>query len=555
MLLELGIKNFAIIDDLRIEFDDGLNVITGETGSGKSIIIDALGVVLGARANKDLIKKDSEKAFIEASFYTNINELNSFLEEIGIETSEILTISKEINLNKPSISRINGQVVTITNLNKVTELLIDIFAQHESQAMMNVNNQKILIDSFGNAEHKENLKKILILNEEYSKLKKDFDKKKEEIIDKDREIDLLRYQIEEIENANLTKDDEEKLENDLNKNQNASHILENINAIIQSLKSDYSFDSIIDLIDKDITLLVNSSKYDTEIESFLSELEEIRYTLNDFSSRLESYSQNIYVDEENLEYLTQRLDTVNNLKRKYGNTIEEIEAHFNEINERMEFLLNYEDRLKSMEKDLAEIRKKMEILGEEISLVRREVSTELESKVASELIDLNIKNAKFKVEIKEKDLGNDGKDKIEFLISTNIGEALKPLAKTASGGEMSRIMLGFKSIIAKKDKIETLIFDEIDTGISGKTAQIVGNKIKEISKDRQVIVISHLPQIVALSNSHYVIEKEEVDNRTHSSIKKLTGEERVRELARLISGLETTETAIQTAREMIDKNS
>lgn len=555
MLLELGIKNFAIIDDLRIEFDNGLNVITGETGSGKSIIIDALGVVLGARANKDLIKKDSEKAFIEASFYTNINELNSFLEEIGIETSEILTISKEINLNKPSISRINGQVVTITNLNKVTELLIDIFAQHESQAMMNVNNQKILIDSFGNAEHKENLKKILILNEEYSKLKKDFDKKKEEIIDKDREIDLLRYQIEEIENANLTKDDEEKLENDLNKNQNASHILENINSIIQSLKSDYSFDSIIDLIDKDITLLVNSSKYDIEIESFLSELEEIRYTLNDFSSRLESYSQNIYVDEENLEYLTQRLDTVNNLKRKYGNTIEEIEAHFNEINERMEFLLNYEDRLKSMEKDLAEIRKKMEILGEEISLVRREVSTELESKVASELIDLNIKNAKFKVEIKEKDLGNDGKDKIEFLISTNIGEALKPLAKTASGGEMSRIMLGFKSIIAKKDKIETLIFDEIDTGISGKTAQIVGNKIKEISKNRQVIVISHLPQIVALSKSHYVIEKEEVDNRTHSSIKKLTGEERVRELARLISGLETTETAIQTAREMIDKNS
>lgn len=554
MLKELSIKNFAIIDDLKIEFDSGLNLLTGETGSGKSIIIEALGLVLGGRGSKDLIRTGEDKAVIEALFYIEDN-IKSILSKYGYETEEsILIISREISLTYPSITRLNGRPITLNILSNITPNLIDIFGQHEHQSLLNIQNHQILIDSLGNREHKDLLEKIRTTYEVYIEEKKKFNEMNKTSSEREREIDLLKYQIEEIDAANLTSEDEFEIENNFKKYSNIQSIQIGLGNVLENLNgSTYDRNSILDLFNNCINLLNNIKNFDSEIIQYHDKFNNLRYELQDLAREVDYYLESLEVDEEKFIYYRDRLDLVNKLKKKYGITIDKIFEYRNNIFIEYENLINYEKKMEEINKN---IKRYEEILTNDSLLLRNkriDIAKKLENKLTQELKELNMGNVVFKVDFKEKEsISNNGLDNIEFLISTNPGENLKPLSKIVSGGEMSRIMLGFKNIIADNDKIPTLIFDEIDTGISGRTAQIVGEKICKISKNHQVIAISHLPQITALADNHYKIYKESEGYTTITKVRKLTYDERVLEMARLLGGVNVTETTINHAKEMLN---
>ena len=551
MLLELNIENFAIIENMKIEFEPGLNVLTGETGSGKSIIIDSLGLVLGQRANKDIIKKGKDRAFIEAVFSSYDEETKDLLLEYGIESGDLVVVSKEIREKGPTITRVNNRTVTSQILSKISSRLIDIFAQHESISLMDNKNQLKLIDDFSGKDQGELLENLKDLVHEINSLKNEYHEKSTMEQNKDREIDLLEYQIKEIEDAGLSDYDDEELYDDFNVLNNMTDTLIKLSEAKALINEGYETTSLEDILDKVIANVVEVTRYNKDLKEVEENLEDIRFRISDIAKDLDRYVSSSEVDEERLQFLRERIDLVNNLKLKYGNNVKAINSFYEEISERLRFLQNFEDNLNKLLKKIEEKEAEATVLAEKISQKRKKTSEILEKKVEEEINKLNIKDAKFKIEIKEKELSFDGIDKIEFLIAPNLGQDLMPMVKVASGGEMSRIMLGFKSIIAEKDNIPTLVFDEIDTGISGKTAQIVGNKIKEVSKDRQVIVISHLPQIVALADTHFAIKKDVVNNSTISTIDKLNYDERVNEVARLIGGMNVSEIAIETAKEMI----
>lgn len=551
MLLELNIENFAIIENMKIEFEPGLNVLTGETGSGKSIIIDSLGLVLGQRANKDIIKKGKDRAFIEAVFSSYDKETKDLLLEYGIESGDLVVVSKEIREKGPTITRVNNRTVTSQILSKISSHLIDIFAQHESISLMDNKNQLRLIDDFSGKDQGELLGNLKDLVHEINYLKNEYHDKSTMEQNKDREIDLLEYQIKEIEDAGLSDYDDEELYDDFNVLNNMTDTLIKLSEAKSLINEGYETSSLEDILDKVIANVVEVTRYNKDLKEVEENLEDIRFRISDIAKDLDRYVNSSEIDEERLQFLRERIDLVNNLKLKYGNNVKVINSFYEEISERLRFLQNFEDNLNKLLKKIEEKEAEALVLAEKISKNRKKTSEILEKKVEEEINKLNIKDAKFKIEIKEKELSFDGIDKIEFLIAPNLGQDLMPMAKVASGGEMSRIMLGFKSIIAEKDNIPTLVFDEIDMGISGKTAQIVGNKIKEVSKDRQVIVISHLPQIVALADTHFAIKKDVVNNSTISTIDKLNYDERVNEVARLIGGLNVSEIAIETAKEMI----
>ena len=551
MLLELNIENFAIIENMKIEFESGLNVLTGETGSGKSIIIDSLGLVLGQRVNKDIIKKGKDRAFIEAVFSSYDEETKDLLLEYGIESGDLIVVSKEIREKGPSITRINNRTVTSQILSKISTHLIDIFAQHESISLMDNKNQLKLIDDFSAKEQKNLLLNLKDVVQEINDLKNEYHEKSMLEQNKDREIDLLEYQIHEIEDAALTDYDDEKLYDDFNYLNNMTDTLVKLSEAKSLINESYESSSLEDILDKIIANIVDVSKYNKDLKEVEQDLEDIRYRISDITKELDRYVNSSEIDEEKLLYLKERIDLVNNLKLKYGNTVKSINKFYSDISERLHFLQNYEDNLNKLQNKIKNMEEEALLLAEKISQNRKDTAKVLEKKVEEEIVKLNIKDAKFKIDISEKELSKDGIDKIEFLIAPNLGQDLMPMAKVASGGEMSRIMLGFKSIIAEKDDIPTLVFDEIDTGISGRTAQIVGNKIKELARDRQIIVISHLPQIVALADTHFAIKKDVVNNSTISTIDKLNYDERVSEVARLIGGINVSEIAIETAKEMI----
>ncbi|WP_062552418.1 DNA repair protein RecN [Peptoniphilus phoceensis] len=551
MLLELNIENFAIIENMKIEFESGLNVLTGETGSGKSIIIDSLGLVLGQRVNKDIIKKGKDRAFIEAVFSSYDEETKDLLLEYGIESGDLIVVSKEIREKGPSITRINNRTVTSQILSKISTHLIDIFAQHESISLMDNKNQLKLIDDFSAKEQKNLLLNLKDVVQEINDLKNEYHEKSMLEQNKDREIDLLEYQIHEIEDAALTDYDDEKLYDDFNYLNNMTDTLVKLSEAKSLINESYESSSLEDILDIIIANIVDVSKYNKDLKEVEQDLEDIRYRISDIAKELDRYVNSSEIDEEKLLYLKERIDLVNNLKLKYGNNVKAINKFYSDISERLNFLQNYEDNLNKLQNKIKNMEAEALLLAEKISQNRIDTAKVLEKKVEEEIVKLNIKDAKFKIDISKKELSKDGIDKIEFLIAPNLGQDLMPMAKVASGGEMSRIMLGFKSIIAEKDDIPTLVFDEIDTGISGRTAQIVGNKIKELARDRQIIVISHLPQIVALADTHFAIKKDVVNNSTISTIDKLNYDERVSEVARLIGGINVSEIAIETAKEMI----
>lgn len=557
MLLELNIENFAIIDKIRVDFNQGLNVLTGETGAGKSIIIDAISLVLGGRADKEYVRTGYERATIEAIFSTeHFKDIDELIKEYGIqkETDNSLLITREIFNTGRSTTRINGRTVTLSMLNNITDKLIDIHGQHDHQSLLKNDKHLEFIDSLGDEELTKIKEKVKIEFENLQVLKNSLKFLVQNEMEKERKIDLLKFQLEEIDEARLVVGEEESLILEHNILSNSESIIKTLSDALSSLDSDYyGKNSIIDELNNIYVNLTKISKHSDELLSFSSIIESIIYQIQDLIREIRNYQDKVEYNPEKLRFLDERLDLINKLKRKYGKTIKEILDYRGEVDKDLNILLNCEKEIKEIKVKIHNCESNMSILCQELTKKRTCIANRFEKEITKELSEVNMPKVKFKVKIDKIDyFTQNGLDKIEFLISTNPSEPLKSLTKIVSGGEMSRIMLAFKSILAEIDKIPTLIFDEIDTGISGRTAQIVGEKITKISRNHQVICITHLPQIAALADSHYLINKKMKDDKSITEIIKLNYDERVEELSRLLGGVDLTETTKQHAREMIE---
>ncbi|WP_297791235.1 DNA repair protein RecN [uncultured Anaerococcus sp.] len=554
MLLELFIDNFVIIKRNHIFFEDGFNVLTGETGSGKTLILKAINLALGSRADKDTIGKFSDKTIIEAVFEVT-DEIKSMLEDIGISFDDNkLIITRNIGVKSSSL-RINGRISNLTSLKDISSLLIDIYKQGDNNFFMNKSNYLDLIDAYSKDE------KTIEINEEI----RDLYRRKEELIKKfekldlsdeeiTRERDLINYQINEIEDIDIFNIDEEELDKEYQKLNNISEIITASNKAKEILDaSDFDRVSVTKLLNEIISDLSPYISVDTKIEKIYTSLVDLSEQINDIYHDLDYYESSLEQDPERLYELDMINQTIFTLKRKYGSSLDDIRKYYEEIQKRISELSEIENIRNNIDKDVRELDNKMLALSEDLTKIRKEKSSILEKEINKAIKQLNIKNGKFKIDFDvKKDISPTGLDNVDFLICTNKGENLKSLSKTASGGEISRIMLAFKEVFSDADIVDTLIFDEIDTGISGRTAQVVGEKILDLSKKRQIIAISHLPQIASLANNHILIKKEDVEDLTISSTEKLAANNRVYEIARMIGGVDITSTTEKSAREMLE---
>lgn len=551
MLLNLHVKNFAIIDEVDVTFRDNLNILTGETGAGKSIIIGSINVALGSKVNKDIIRKGAEYALVELVFHIEEKETIDILQEKDIPVSDGQVIISRKIMNGKSISKVNGETVTAATLKEIGELLIDIHGQHEHQSLLYKDKHLDILDRYGRDTLEDKLKSLDILYKEYISIKHKLDSMR---IDEDkrlREISFLEYERNEIKEANLKKGEDEVLLSEFKRLKNGKILKEGLN-YIHDLMS-YENGSAGDSIGRGVKQLSKLQEYDNTLDNLTLQLSQIEDLVNDFNRELSQYVLDINNDEDNLEEVEKRLDTINHLKSKYGSTIEEIEEYFIQCEEKLEQYTNYEETVDNLTKQLKKQEEELEQLSFEVSCIRKEKGMELTGKIKEALIDLNFLDVKFQMNFnKLNHYTNHGYDEAEFLISTNPGEEVKPLQRVASGGELSRIMLAIKSVLADKDEINTLIFDEIDVGVSGRTAQKVSEKLSAIANNHQVLCITHLPQIAAMADSHYIIEKTTDGVSTTTSIRYLKEEESVTEIARILGGAVITDTVISSAKEMKD---
>ncbi|MCP2239298.1 DNA repair protein RecN [Thermoanaerobacterium thermosaccharolyticum] len=558
MILALSIKNIALIEEAEIKFEDGLNILTGETGAGKSIVIDSMMLLLGGRANKDIIRNGTQKATVEGIFLINSHRdlIHNILDEAGIEYEEddTLIISRDITENGRNYCRVNGRIVSLSFLNKLGTYLVDILGQHEHQFLLDNSKHMSILDNFQDKDFFRIKNMIKDLLEKYNSLNnklKEFNLDDKEKISR---IDLLKYQINEIESANIKPGEEDDLIEKRNILMNSEKLFNYMNESYNLLyKGIEDNTSIVDRLSTVLKNLDTSFRIDKKLEKLKDMVESVLYTLEDCSLQIRDYVENIDFNADNLNEIEKRLDLLNNLKRKYGRTIEEIIKYKEEKNDELLKLLNAEKEINKINEEKEKIMAKIKKLSDELHLKRRNVADFLEKKISTVLSELNMPNTIFKVDIRKKDVPNEnGMDDVEFLISTNIGEPLKPLEKIASGGELSRIMLALKTILADFDGISTLIFDEVDTGISGKAAQAVAEKIALISRNHQVICVTHLPQITSMADAHYKITKEVNKDKTYIKIEKLNYEGKIKELSRIISGSIMTDTTYNHSKELID---
>ena len=553
MLAELYIDNFIIIKKDHIFFEDKFNVLTGETGSGKSIILEAINLLLGKRASKDIIGNFKDQSIIEAVFLLK-DDLIQKLTNLGISfDDDKLIITRNIGKNSSSI-RINGRLSNINILKEISDDLIDVYKQGDSNIYMNKANYVDLIDSYQNdGKTKDIRSKLASLFKEkndYLRRFKDFDLSDEEL---SRERDLLNYQIDEIDSIDLFNLDEEEIESEYKRLTNISSLKDGYYRMLELLdSSDYEIASASKLLNEAASNISDFITIDKKSSDLYNRLVALSDELDDIYSQADSYVDFLSTDPEKLETLEDLNKKLFDLKRKYGNNIDDIKAYYDSMKERLSELDQIDDLRNNLTNILLEIDNKMMRYSEEIHEIRINKIKSLEKSLNKEIVELNIKNGKFKVDVKKKEnIDKTGFDDVDFLIRTNKGESLTSLTKTASGGEISRIMLAFKEVFASFDEIDTMIFDEIDTGISGRTAQIVGEKILDLSKKRQIIAISHLPQIASLANNHILISKEDDGNYTISSSKNIKEDERTLEIARLIGGVDITQTTIKSAREIL----
>ena len=550
MLQNIHVKNMALIDEADVDFGGHLNILTGETGAGKSIIIGSISTALGGKVSRDVIRKDAEYALVELNFKVNSPQILAELEkmEIPVDGDEVV-ISRRITGGR-SVARINGELVSLPVLRQAAALLIDIHGQHEHQSLLHKDKHLAILDQFSREEMASVKDALKDSYREYMILKKEMDGAITDEGKRLSEISFLQYQIEEIENANLQDGEEEQLDKAFRKMSHARQMMESV-AAAHGMTGYEGASSAGDLVGRALRELSSVEKYDEAISGLISMLTDIDGLLNDFNRELADYESGLTFDESVYHETEDRLNLIQRLKTKYGSSIAEILAHQAECQEELEKLDDYENYLSGLRMKLDQAEKELKNLSDKLTTIRRANAAVLQERIKAALIDLNFLDVRFEIHCEPLDhYTENGQDSIEFMISTNPGETVKPLGKVASGGELSRIMLAVKSVLADADAIETLIFDEIDTGISGRTAQKVSEKMAVIARKHQVICITHLPQIAAMADDHYVIEKSSMEQRTITEIYHLSDDDSVGEIARLLGGVEITDAVMQNAREM-----
>ncbi|MEB3101429.1 DNA repair protein RecN [Ferviditalea candida] len=565
MLVELSIRNLAVIEHVQLTFANGFHVLTGETGAGKSIIIDALSLVAGSRGSSDLVRYGCEKAEIEAMFQLeDKHPVWEAMEQLGIDADrdEPIVIRREINSQGKSSSRINGQLVNLTMLREAGEWLVNIHGQHEHQSLLKVEQHIEWLDLFGGEHLNQALADYREVFERYDETLKERNRLLENSQQTLRMIDLYRFQADEIAAAELKIDEEELLTEEKRKLANAEKLFEAVSKAYESL---FGNGMGLDLIGKAMNRMEEAAKYDRRLQPMLEQIQSAFYQLEDAAFQLRDRQDEVEFNPERLEQIERRLDTVSSLKRKYGSTIKDILEHFAHIQKELDLTEHKDERLKHLEDALQRDFRILIDRASTLSALRKEAAENLSLQIERELCDLQMERTRFQAHIERREISGGwevdgvsvkftehGWDHVEFLISANPGEPLRPLHKIASGGELSRIMLAMKTIFAGLDQIPVLIFDEVDTGVSGRAAQAIAEKLSNLSGSCQVFSITHLPQVACMADAHYLIQKKTDGERTYTRVKNLDRQERVRELARMLGGVEITETTLEHAKEMLE---
>lgn len=559
MLLEMNIKNYVIIEHQVIALEPGLNIITGETGSGKSLVIDALSAISGGRFSKEDIRTGEAKASIEALFSLDgVDYLGGILEEYGIEVEEdkSLVITREVNIQGKSVCRINGQIVTLSMLKKIAQYLVDIVGQNEHQLLFNTVKHGEFVDDFGGAELLSVKSEVKLLTEKLGTLKDKLDSISGNASERERKLDLLKFQVDEIRNAKLRGNEDEELKNRRHLLINSEKLLKGITHVYHSLfKGEGGTRGASDLLNESIGSLAELSGIDEQLEACKTALEGMAYQLEDIKSELRAYRDRIEFNDSEIDLLEERLDLINKLKRKYGSTIEDVLSYMEKAAKEYDELINSEKVAAAIEKEIEAVTGQYLEKAGKLSDIRKGLAEKLEKLIEKELQELNMFGSRFviKVNRNEASISSNGFDRIEFLLSPNPGEPEKSLSKIASGGEMSRVMLAIKNAFSEIEKAPCVVFDEVDTGVGGQTANMVGQKIKSISRNTQILCITHLPQIACLSDNHIYVDKIVENNKTYTKIKILKDSEKITEIARMLGGNENIEASIEHAKKLVGR--
>lgn len=551
MLNQLSVRNVAVIDKLDINLHDGVSVLTGETGAGKSIIIDSINMILGDRANKELVRYGTDKAVVQAVFDAPKSVIN-ILEENDIDVEDgTVIITRQVTKEGKSVARINGMVVTLNILREISDRLINIHGQHDNQALLTPIRHITFLDAYAdNEEYINRYKDILSKKREIEKKISSLEMDEQE---KMQRIDLLEYQVKEIKKESLEKGEEDDLREQRDIYTNAEQITKSVNEAYMNLYEGDEIQSAYDGISIAVNEISQISDLNPQLKSIYDTLNEIMYSLEDTAHEIKEFGETVEFDEQTLNEIEERLDLISRLKRKYGNSIEEILEYLKEAESELNDIKLSDERTNELKEELKNITKELKEKGNVLTQRRENAAKVLEENIEKSLHELNMEKSKFKVSIENDGTFYDnGMDKVEFLISTNPGEPLKPLVKIASGGELSRVMLAIKSILADSDGVDTMIFDEIDTGVSGKAAMSIAKKLAVIAKNKQVICITHLPQLTAMADNHYLIQKNTDGEMASTTLKELDEEGRELELARIIDGGEVTELALSHAKQMLE---
>lgn len=552
MLQELTIKNFAIISTLQLSFTGGMTALTGETGAGKSIIIDAVSLLAGARSSVDYIRQGSESCVLEGLF--DLPKQTEFLElaaELGIETDEgQLIVQRDLNLSGKSVSRVNGRIVTLANLRRIGRFLVDIQGQNDHQELMRPEHHLGLLDAFGDKKFQQQLQSYQRAFAAYHELRKKVSRFQKNEQSFAQRVDMLTFQQDEIATAELEVGEEEKLKDEREKLVNYQKIVDALSYSYQALTSEEA--SALDAIGSASQELQTIAGLDADFQTISDDVHSAYYLLQDAASQIGRQLDLLELDEQQLEFVNERLDLIHQLKRKYGDSIEAILSYYDKISQELLESDFSGDKLEKMEAELHEQAQQLQAQAETIHEARLTLAQQLEKAVQHELKELYMENARFKVEFKAIEFSGNGCDEVEFYITTNPGEPLKPLVKVASGGEISRVMLALKTIFSKTQELTSIVFDEVDTGVSGRVAQAIADKIYQIGQNSQVLCITHLPQVAACADHQLFIKKEVKAGRTITKVEELSEAERIEEIARMLAGAEITPLTLQHAKELLE---
>lgn len=550
MLAHLHVKNLALIEEVEVEFGSGLNILTGETGAGKSILLGSMQLILGAKTSKNMIRENAPYALVELLFQIENEKVEETLKALDIypEDGQVL-LSRKI-MDGRSINKINGETSTVSQMKAAAACLLDIHGQHEHQSLLYPDKQLAILDAYGREKVLPAKEQVHQAYKEYRSCLNELKSMDMDEEQRNRETSFLEYEIKEIEKANLQPGEDEELEKTYRKLSNARQIVDTLQTV-HKLTGYESGEGAGETVGSALRELSRVTQFDSELEGMEEVLAGVDSLLNDFNRELSSYLDGLTFEDEVFYETERRLDMINGLKAKYGQRIEDILAYKEKQQLKLEKLRRYDENYQELKVRLKSCEEVLEKASDELSKIRKEYSTQLEKKVIEGLKDLNFLDVDFAISFSsKKNITENGFDDVEYEISTNPGESLKPLGKIVSGGELSRIMLALKAILADRDQIETLIFDEIDTGISGRTAQKVSEKMAVIGKNHQVLCITHLPQIAAMADSHFEIEKHLKGTETITQIHELKGEDSIKELARLLGGARITDAVVENAREM-----